>query len=149
MPLMVAHSSQRILWASDQWFLFDDSYIITWTRYNWWDGDDVLFVLEQHISWIFIVLADWNNTCRSTWTHYSDYEPPSLYLDTLFWLWATQPLLGHIILIMSHPVSTWTHYSDYEPPSLYLDTLFWLWATQSLLGHIRLIMSHPVYALIL
>jgi hypothetical protein len=93
MPLMVAHSSQRILWASDQWFLFDDSYIITWTRYNWWDGDDVLFVLEQHISWIFIVLADWNNTCRSTWTHYSDYEPPSLYLDTLGWLWATQSML--------------------------------------------------------
>ena len=92
MPLMVAHSSQRILWASDQWFLFDDSYIITWTRYNWWDGDDVLFVLE-HISWIFIVLADWNNTCCSTWTHYSDYEPPSLYLDTLFWLWTTQSML--------------------------------------------------------
>ena len=39
------------------------------------EKDDVHFRPTEHD---FVVLAHWNNTCHSTWTHYHDSEPPSL-----------------------------------------------------------------------
>jgi hypothetical protein len=49
-----------------------------------WDDDEVCFVLDQHPSWIFIVLAHWNN---SLWIYMS------LHFDTLSWFRANQSLL--------------------------------------------------------
>ena len=46
---------------------------------------DVHFVLDQHAQfWIFIMLADWNNT---------PWVDMSVYLDILSWFQANQSLL--------------------------------------------------------
>ena len=47
-----------------------------------WDDDEVRFVLDR--SWIFIVLAHWNNSLQ---------VDMSLHSDTLFWFLANQSLL--------------------------------------------------------
>ena len=36
-----------------------------------WDDDEVRFVLDQLLSWIFIVLAHWNNSPRIDMSPYS------------------------------------------------------------------------------
>jgi hypothetical protein len=38
------------------------NYVMVRTSYIWLDDDDVCFVLDQHLSWIFIVLTHWNNS---------------------------------------------------------------------------------------
>ena len=57
-------------------------------RVTFWWNDVFCFVLDQH-SWIFIVLAHWNN---SPWVNML------LLLDTLFWLWTNQSLLSAVCL---------------------------------------------------
>jgi hypothetical protein len=49
-----------------------------------WDGDEILFVLDQQAELVFIVLAHWNNSPR---------VDMSLHSDTLFWFRANQSLL--------------------------------------------------------
>ena len=46
--------------------------------------DDVCFVIDQQNSWIFIVLANWNN---------SQWEDMLLHSETLSWILANQSLL--------------------------------------------------------
>ena len=68
-------------WTSTQQFF---SYIMARTSCFCWNDDDVRFVLEQQVSWIFIVLDHWNS---------SPWVDMSLHSDILFWFWANQSLL--------------------------------------------------------
>jgi len=64
-------------WVSE-WLLFNaNSVIFQLYQVNFQcDDDEVRFVLDQHLSWIFIVLAHWNN---SLWIYMSPHS------DTLSW----------------------------------------------------------------
>ena len=77
---------KEFVWLRE-WLLFNTKWAIsiyimaiTLTRYIWLDDNDIHFVL---VSWIFIVIAHWNN---------SPWIDMSLQLDTLSCLQANQSL---------------------------------------------------------
>jgi hypothetical protein len=63
-------------------------YIYIMVRTSWWD--DGHFVLDK-LSWIFMVLAHWNNNPQ---------VDMSLYLDTLSWFWSNVSLLLHFNIVI-------------------------------------------------
>ena len=79
--LQIMSEGVTVVGTSTQQFF---SYIMARTSCFCWNDDDVRFVLEQQVSWIFIVLDHWNN---------SPWVDMSLYSDLLFWFWANQSLL--------------------------------------------------------
>jgi hypothetical protein len=109
------------------------------------NDDDVHFVLDKNmLSWIFIVLAGWNNsphvemlihtdTCWSTLTHYTDPLWHMLIHSDTFWFTLTHvDPLWHIILIHSDTLywSTLTHYTDSLWHMLiHSDTWYWFTLT--------------------
>jgi hypothetical protein len=80
----------RMFWVSQRvivvYWQVDNFSALSWREQVTfqWNDDDVHFVLDQHAyNWIFIVLADWNN---------SQLVEILLDLDTLSWFWANQTL---------------------------------------------------------
>ena len=76
-------------WVSEWvsvWQQFSNCSAISWREqvHFQWDGDDFRFVLDQYASWIFLVLAHWNNSSQI------DMSPHS---DTLSWFRANHSLL--------------------------------------------------------
>ena len=84
--LLLSHTSFPLVFYL--WHPYWLSYFspISWQEYVtfWWDDNDVRFVLDQTLSWIFIVLAHWTNSSRIDM---------SLHLDTLFWFTTKQCFL--------------------------------------------------------
>ena len=87
-------------------------------------------LLCTRFSWIFIVLAHWNNNPGIDMLFHS---------DTLSWY---QPVFGplrHIIPIPTCLCSTQTHYPDTNPSLVHSDTLSWYQPIFGPLRHIILI----------
>jgi hypothetical protein len=93
------------------------------------------------LSWIYIVLAHWNNNPWVEVSHHSESEPTShttLNLSqpvTPLWIWANQSHhsefepTSHTTLNLSQPVTPlwiWANQSHHS------DTLSWFWTNQSL-----------------
>ena len=52
----------KLFWVIE-WVVVVLSYIWRWEQVTFrWDDDQVLFVLDQHAGWDFIVLTHWNNS---------------------------------------------------------------------------------------
>ena len=80
----------QIFTRVSEWLLFCGQFsnfsAISWReKVNFqWDDDEVCPVLDQLLSWIYIVLAHWNNSPQADML---------LHSDTLFWFRANQSLL--------------------------------------------------------
>jgi hypothetical protein len=95
-------------------FVFSSKWEISWVRTSYirWDDNDVCFVLDQHAlcSWIFIVLAHWNNSpgvdMCSTLTH---SRPTTQYSCSFVLLaeWRSSKYLFYSLLF--DPTGTQTH----------------------------------------
>ena len=89
----------NIIWSKRSTDFKELSPCSVWYPLKWDDDyDDICFVLDQHVSWIIILLAHWNNSPHV-------HVDMSLHSDTLSWFWANQSLL----LLHELPHSRWAH----------------------------------------